>query len=115
VKFYGYARCSTCRKALAWLGEHGLVADVVDITLTPPSRAELEQALSQIGRAALLNTSGQSYRAIGASAVKSMDDATLLAALAADGRLVKRPLLITDQHRILTGFKPEQWQEALSG
>ena len=81
MKFYGYARCSTCRKALAWLGEHGLVADVVDITLTPPSRAELEQALSQIGRAALLNTSGQSYRAIGAAAVKSMDDATLLAQL----------------------------------
>lgn len=115
MTFFGYARCSTCRRALAWLGERGLVVAFVDITLSPPSRKQLEQAMAQLGRAALLNTSGQSYRALGAAVVKAMDDSTLLDALAADGRLLKRPLLITEQGQYLTGFKAEHWQAALGG
>lgn len=71
--------------------------------------------MAQLGRAALLNTSGQSYRALGAAVVKAMDDSTLLDALAADGRLLKRPLLITEQGQYLTGFNAEHWQAALGG
>lgn len=40
-----------------------------------------------------------------------MDRETALAALAADGRLIKRPFLVTTSGRILTGFRPEEWQE----
>ena len=36
--------------------------------------------------------------------------ASSLAALAADGKLVKRPFLITDQQQVVTGFKPEEWE-----
>ena len=32
--------------------------------------------------------------------------------LAADGMLVKRPLLVTEK-RVLTGFKEAEWSEAL--
>ena len=113
MKFYGYNRCSTCRKALAWLKERGWAPQVLDITVHPPSRVELDQALAQLGRSALLNTSGQRYREIGAAAVKAMADTSLLDALAADGRLVKRPVLITDSGTVLTGFRAEQWQAAL--
>ena len=115
MKFYGYNRCSTCRKASAWLQERGWAPEVLDITIHPPSRAELEQALAQLGRSALLNTSGQRYREMGPAAVKAMDDNSLLDALAADGRLVKRPVLITDAGTVLTGFRAEQWQAALGG
>jgi arsenate reductase len=65
----------------------------------------------------LLNTSGQSYRALGAAAVAAMDDNQLLAALAADGRLIKRPVLIAidtrGEERLITGFKPQEWQDLL--
>jgi arsenate reductase len=114
VKLYSYPRCSTCRKALAWLKEHGLPVDPIDITTSPPALAELESALGQLGRKRLLNTSGQSYRALGAATVQAMDDAALLAALAADGKLIKRPFLIAPENRILTGFKPEEWQALLA-
>lgn len=113
VKLYSYARCATCRKAIAWLHQRNLQPELVDITVQPPSQHELQEALRQLGRQRLLNTSGQSYRALGAAAVKAMDDAALLAALAADGKLVKRPLLISDQGSVLTGFKPEEWQALL--
>ena len=29
--------------------------------------------------------------------------------IVADGKLVKRPYLITDTGQVLTGFKPEEW------
>ena len=34
-----------------------------------------------------------------------------LEALAADGRLIRRPFLITTTGRILTGFRPQEWEE----
>ena len=113
MKLYCYANCGTCRKALAWLAEHGIAADPIDITQQPPSPEELQAALQQLGRQRLFNTSGQSYRALGAAAVKAMDDGQAIAALTADGKLVKRPFLIATDGRICTGFKPQEWQELL--
>lgn len=39
-----------------------------------------------------------------------MDDAAALEALAADGKLIKRPFLVRPDGRILTGFSPEEWE-----
>ncbi len=113
MKLYSYSRCSTCRKALAWLKQHGLQVEPIDIITDPPSAAELESALNQLGRKRLLNTSGLSYRELGPATVKAMDDASLLAALAADGRLIKRPFLIAEDGTCLTGFQPQEWQKLL--
>jgi len=113
-RMYSYAPCGTCRKALAWLNARGIEVDVLDITSTPPTTAELRQALAQFGGLGrLFNTSGQSYRALGAATVKAMGEAEALAALAADGKLIKRPFLITSDGRMTTGFKSEEWQDLL--
>ncbi len=114
MKLYSYGACGTCRKALAWLKQQGIAVDPIDITQQPPSAAELSLALQQLGRKRLFNTSGQSYRALGKEAVAAMDDQQAIAALAADGRLIKRPFLITAQQQVLTGFKPDEWQERLT-
>ena len=113
MKLYSYSACSTCRKALNWLKQQGITVEPVDITSQPPSREELALALAQLGRKRLLNTSGQSYRALGAASVAAMDDQQLLAALTTDGRLIKRPVVISDSGQVLTGFKPEEWQALL--
>jgi len=111
---YGYKACGTCRKALAWLNDHGFELAMVDITTTPPTPDLLARALAQEGgRSRLLNTSGQSYRTLGATAVKAMGDGPLLQALAADGRLIKRPFLVTPTGPILTGFRQDEWEQAL--
>ena len=113
-RFYGYGPCGTCRKALAWLKERSIAVEVIDITTTPPGPDELRQALRQLGRGRLFNTSGQSYRALGAERVKAMDDEQALAALAADGRLIKRPFLVTSGGAVLTGFKDPEWSKTLA-
>ena len=111
---FSYSRCSTCRKALAWLEAEGLAFNVVDITVQPPSKELLQSAVDQFGdRKPLFNTSGQSYRALGAAKVKSMTDEEALDALAADGRLIKRPFVLRDNGQVLVGFKADVWAQQL--
>ena len=116
IKVYSYSRCSTCRKALAWLDANNLTYEVVDITTAPPSKEELLLAFQRLARRQLLfNTSGQSYRALGADVVKTMNDDDALTALAADGRLIKRPFVALPNGHFLVGFKSEEWNQALLG
>jgi arsenate reductase len=112
-RLYSYPACSTCRKALAWLKQQGLEAEVIDITTQPPSPQELEAAFEQLGRSRLFNTSGQSYRALGSAVIKALSDGDALRALAADGKLIKRPFLVTPSGRFCTGFNPEEWASLL--
>ena len=117
LRVYSYSKCGTCRKALQWLDQQGLSdgMELLDITSTPPSLEELQLALAAVGRKRLFNTSGQSYRALGAAAVAAMDDEQALAALAADGKLIKRPFALTASGQVLVGFKPEEWSALLLG
>ena len=116
IKVFSYSRCSTCRKALAWLDANNFNYEVVDITASPPSKEVLALAFERLGlRQRLFNTSGQSYRALGADVVKAMNDDDALAALAADGRLIKRPFVALPSGDFLVGFKPEDWSQALLG
>ena len=114
IVVYSYSRCSTCRKALAWLQEHHIAYELLDIIETPPSREMLSGASERLGnRKLLFNTSGQSYRALGSAVVQAMSDTEAFDALADDGKLIKRPLLITEKGNVLVGFKPEVWAEVL--
>jgi arsenate reductase len=117
LRVYSYSKCGTCRKALQWLDQQGLSygMELLDITSTPPSLEELQLALAAVGRKRLFNTSGQSYRALGSATVAAMDDEQALAALAADGKLIKRPFALTASGQVLVGFKPEEWSALLLG
>ena len=111
---FSYSRCSTCRKALAWLADQGIAYQLHDIISEPPSRLQLSAALKFFGdRKPLFNTSGQSYRSLGAATIKAMSDEEALDALAADGKLIKRPLLQRPDGTFLVGFNPEVWKETL--
>ena len=111
---YSYSRCSTCRKAINWLKQKNVDHKVIDIVDHPPSREQLAMAAQQFGeRKLLFNTSGLSYRAIGAAAVKAMTDDEALDALAADGKLIKRPFVVTPSSQVLIGFKQEVWADQL--
>ncbi len=106
-----YAGCDTCRKALRWLDDRGVRHAVRPIVESPPTASELSKwiAASGVGVRKWLNTSGQSYRALGKARVDAMSDAEVVAALAADGKLVKRPVLVAGD-RVLVGFRPYEYE-----
>ena len=115
ITVYQYPGCSTCKKALRWLAENGVEVRSIDITREPPSKAKLKQAWKASGLPLkkLFNTSGVSYREGGfGKKLPTMSEDAQLAALAADGKLIKRPLLI-GADVVLVGFKEADWSAAL--
>jgi arsenate reductase len=108
-----YAACGTCKKALKWLEARGVAFDLRPIVDEPPTKAELDGWIARSGKPVRkwLNTSGQSYRALGKDAVDAMSDAEVVAALAADGKLVKRPVVVVGD-RVLVGFDEAAYEAA---
>ena len=116
MKVFHYAGCSTCRKARKWLDGQGLDYELVDIVEAPPSARTLQAALKRSGLPLkkFFNTSGQSYRSGGfKERLPEMSEAEAIAALVADGKLIKRPLLLTDD-AVLVGFNEKAWADALT-
>ena len=106
MKVFHYAKCSTCRKALAFLAKQGVRYEAIDIVTEPPSVAELRRALELTGLPLkkLFNTSGESYRKGGfGERLPNMSQAEAFDELARDGKLVKRPLVLGDDFA-LVGF-----------
>ena len=116
VYVWQYPKCSTCRKALNWMTDHGVVFEAADIVTKPPAQAKLRELVRRSGLpiARFFNTSGVSYRAGGFKArLKTMPEADALAALAADGKLIKRPIVDTGT-AVLVGFDEAAYRKELS-
>lgn len=117
ILFFQYPPCSTCRKAAQWLRDRHIEVTTRHIVEAPPSVEELTEWIARSGLPLqkFFNTSGQRYRELNVKARFSTDSPEeLVALLASDGMLIKRPLLVTD-NRVLVGFNAQQWEEALSG
>ncbi len=115
MRVYVYDKCSTCRKALDWLEQRGIEAEVRPIRKTPPTRKELEAMLGhhdgELRR--LFNTSGMDYRAMGLKdRIPAMSKAEAFELLRGNGMLVKRPFLLGDGFG-LVGFREKEWEAAL--
>jgi arsenate reductase len=112
---YCYDKCGTCRKALTWLGAHGIHAVTRPIRESPPDARTLRFALTVLGvggRQKLLNTSGTDYRELGGrQALDLLGDEELVSLLCARGNLIKRPFVVLDE-TVLVGFDPEKWTDA---
>ena len=112
IQFYHYARCSTCVKARRFLEENSISFESIPIVDSPPSKTTLADIhrRSNLPMKALFNTSGQSYRRGDfKNKLPKMSDDEKLTALANDGKLIKRPLLVSTQG-VLIGFKHPQWE-----
>ena len=113
--FLCYPKCSTCKKAQAFLDEKGLRYEIRDIKTANPDADELRAWWKRSGLPLkrFFNTSGLQYKALGLKEkLPEMNEEEQLALLATDGMLVKRPMLITD-HFVLVGFRAEEWGHAL--
>ena len=114
--FLQYPPCSTCKKAKNWLDQHGIAYVDRHIKENNPSYEELKAWLEASGLPIkkFFNTSGMQYRALELKdKLPGMSVEEQLRLLATDGMLVKRPILVTDDGKVLTGFKEADWSNAL--
>ena len=114
--FLEYPPCSTCKKAKKWLDEHGINYTDRHIKEENPSYEELKLWLESSGLPVkkFFNTSGLQYRALELKdKLPGMSVEAQLRLLATDGMLVKRPIIVTDNGKVLTGFKEADWANTL--
>ena len=115
MTFICYERCGTCRKAKAWLEEKGVSYDLRPIKEENPTADELRTWIAASGLSVrkFFNTSGLLYKELQLKdKLPGMTGEEMIALLASDGMLVKRPLVITETV-VLTGFKAEEWEKKL--
>lgn len=107
-----YPKCSTCQKAKAWLDGRGVGCGTRDIKLEHPGEDELRKwhAKSGLPLKRFFNTSGLKYKELSLKdRLPDLTEDEQYALLAADGMLVKRPILAGEDF-VLVGFKPAEWE-----
>jgi Spx/MgsR family transcriptional regulator len=115
LKVYEYEKCSTCKKAIQFLDKNQVKYQRFAIVDTPPSKVELQRMLKFLdgNLKKLLNTSGVLYREMGLSEkVKTMSVEEVLDLLSKNGKLVKRPFVISKNDGWV-GFNEAEWKVKL--
>ena len=110
-----YRKCSTCMKAINWLEENNIQFEERAIKEEKPTYEELKAwyQMSGMPLKKFFNTSGLLYKDMGLKdKLPQMSEEEQLHLLAADGMLVKRPLVVGDDY-VLTGFKEKEWAEKI--
>lgn len=114
--FLEYPPCSTCKKAKQWLDDNGISYTARHIKEQNPSYEELKLWYESSGLPLkkFFNTSGLVYKALELKdKLPTMSEEEQLRLLATDGMLVKRPLIVTEDGIVLTGFKEAEWLKTL--
>lgn len=118
VLFVEYPKCSTCRRAKAWLDARGIAYENRDIVKERPTASELSawQARSGLPVRRFFNASGRLYRErnLKARLDAGVSDEEAFSLLSEDGMLVKRPIVVGSDF-VLVGFREDEWERALCG
>ena len=113
--FLCYERCTTCKRAKAWLIDRGVEFTERPIKEENPSLEELRQWYQRSGLPLkkFFNTSGLLYKSMELKdKLPTMTEEEQLQLLATDGMLVKRPMVILED-KVLVGFRENEWAEVL--
>lgn len=111
--FLQYPACGTCKKAKKWLDENQIAYNNRLIVENNPTEEELKLWISRSGLPIrkFFNTSGVIYKELKLKdSLPNMSDEEQIKLLASNGKLVKRPLIVSEK-LILVGFKPEEWEQ----
>jgi arsenate reductase len=116
ITYWHYPNCSTCRRARTWLDGKGTDYTDIDLVAHPPTIEQLKDLHQRSGLPLkrFFNTSGKSYQGGGfKDKLPQMTEQEQYEALAADGKLIKRPILDA-KGKVLVGFREAEY-EALLG
>ena len=110
ITVWGLKNCDTCRKARAWLDGRAVPHAFKDVRADGLSAADVQAWLDAVGADILVNRRGTTWRGLDdAARAKADDPATVTALLVANPALVKRPVFVGGDGRVVVGFgKAEQ-------
>lgn len=114
--FIEYPKCSTCKKAKTWLENNNIDFEDRHIVECVPTKEELKKWIDMSDKEikSFFNTSGLLYKSMNLKEkLKDMTDDEKIELLASNGMLIKRPILIFENEKVLVGFKENEWKEII--
>jgi arsenate reductase len=107
IVVWGIPSCGTVKKARAALHAAGVAFVDRDLRASPPTIDDVARFVAAVGVGALKNTSGGSYRSLGAKK-DHFTDAEWIAAFANDPMLIKRPVIEGPRGVVVVGWKNDE-------
>ena len=111
VLFLEYPKCTTCKKAKAWLETNAVAFTDRHIVEQNPTAEELKTWWEKSGLPLkkFFNTSGLLYKELKLKdKLPEMSEEEQIELLSTNGMLVKRPLIIGEDF-VLVGFREAEW------
>lgn len=105
---YGLPHCGTCKKAIAWLVQHGIAHRFVDYRAHPISLSQLDTAAAALGWDKLINRSSTTWRQLDDNAKSATAPDQWLTLAQMHPTLIRRPLLIDAGH-VDAGFSEARY------
>ena len=113
VTIYGIKNCDTMKKARAWLDTNGVAYTFHDYKVSGLERERLEQWCKNVGWETLLNRAGTTFRKLPDKDKQVNDARKAVALMLTQPSMIKRPVLDLGRDRLLVGFKPDLYKEAV--
>jgi arsenate reductase len=113
ITIYGIKNCDTMKKARAWLDKQGVDYAFHDYKSAGIAREKLERWAKKAGWETLLNRAGTTFKKLPDEDKDGLTEKKALALMLAQPSMIKRPVLELPGGKLLVGFKPEQYSEAV--
>ncbi|MEW8536198.1 MAG: ArsC family reductase [Candidatus Thiodiazotropha endolucinida] len=113
VKLYGIPNCDTMKKAIRWLGEHGITYQFHNYKKVGVDEKLLRQWVDRVGWEALLNRRGMMWRRLDDSVKAEINEESAIRVMLETPSIIKRPVLETDK-TLNVGFTEEAYSKLFS-
>jgi arsenate reductase (glutaredoxin) len=113
ITIYGIKNCDTMKKARAWLDRNGVAYAFHDYKTAGIERERLERWEKKVGWEALLNRAGTTFRKLPDEDKGGLNAKKAMALMLAQPSMIKRPVLDLGGGKLLVGFEPEAYDEAV--
>jgi arsenate reductase len=114
ITIYGIKNCETMKKARAWLDQHGVDYAFHDYKSAGVERQQLGRWSKKVGWETLLNRVGTTFRKLPDKDKNGLSEKKALALMLAQPSMIKRPVLDLGSGKLLVGFTPERYDEAVA-
>ncbi len=113
LTIYGLEKCSTCKKAIAWLEQEGHEFQFVDYRESPIDARLLAEWADGFTWPKVVNRASMTWRNLSEDEKSPQTDADWLSLVDAYPALVRRPVLTRGGEALMFGFKAEKWSDLI--
>jgi len=114
ITIYGIKNCETMKKARAWLDHRGVAYAFHDYKTAGIERERLERWAKKVGWETLLNRAGTTFRKLTDKDKAGLNGKKAMALMLKQPSMIKRPVLELGGGKLLVGFMPELYDQAIS-